>query len=88
MRVPLSPVTTLKTLEFGRQGVPIRGERVLRNGKVVFRVHGKCGQEDVGAVHDQLWDDRYVEVFPSNAPFIEHEGSASGTCCQGPPRYA
>ena len=61
MRVPLSLVTTLETIEFGRQGMSIRGERVVRNGKVVFRAHGKCGQEDVGAMHDQPRDDRLVE---------------------------
>ena len=74
MRVPLSLVTTLETLEFGRQGMPIKGERVLRNGTVGFRFHGRCGQEDVGAMHDQLWDDRLVEVFTSNAPYVEHQG--------------
>ena len=74
MRVPLSLVTALATLEFGRQGMPIRGKRVLHNGRsVFFRIHGKCGQEDVGAMHDQLWDDLHVEVFPSNAPYVEHE---------------
>ena len=36
MRVPLSLVTTLATLKFGRQGMPIRGERVLRNGRSGF----------------------------------------------------
>ena len=84
MRVPLSLVTTLETIEFGRQGMSIRGERVLRNGKVVFRAHGKCGQEDVGAMHDQPRDDRLVEVFTSNAPYVEHEGFESGTWSQGP----
>ena len=88
MRVPLSLVTTLETIEFGRQGTPIRGERVLRNGTVVFRFHGRCRQEDVGAMHDQLWDDWHLEVFASNAPYVEHEGFEGGTCSQGPPRYA
>ena len=88
MRVPLSLVTTLETIEFGRQGMQIRVERALRNGKVVFRAHGKCGQEDVGAMHDQPRDDRLVEVFTSNAPYVEHEGFESGTWSQGPPRYA
>ena len=73
MRVPISLVTTLETIEFGRQGMSIRGERAVRNGKVVFRAHGKCGQEDVGAMHDQPRDDRLVEVFTSNAPCAEHE---------------
>ena len=88
MRVPPSLVTTFETLEFGRQGMPISVNRLLRNGRVVFRLHGKCGQEDVGAMHDQLWDDRHVEVFPSVAPYVKHEGFESGTCSQGLPRYA
>ena len=71
-----------------RQGRVVRPQRVMRNGTVGFSVQGKYGQEDVGAMHDQLKDDRHGEVFPSNAPFIEHEGSASGTCSQGPPRCA
>ena len=66
----------------------IRGERVLRNGKVVFRAHGKCGQEYVGAMHDQPRDDRLVEVFTSNAPYAEQKGFECGTCSQSPPRYA
>ena len=37
MSVPLSLVTTLATLEFGRQGMPIRGERALRNGRSGFQ---------------------------------------------------
>ena len=80
MRVPLSLVTTLATLAFGRQGMPIRGERALRKGRVPFRVHGKCGQEDVGAMHDKLWDDRHVEVFPSNAPYVEHQAFDRNLC--------
>ena len=27
----------------------------------------------MGAMHDKLWDDRHVEVFPSNAPYVQHE---------------
>ena len=54
--------------------MPIRGERALRNGRsVFFRIHGKCGQEDVGAMHDKLCDDQHVEVFLSNAPYVEHQ---------------
>ena len=45
----------------------------MRNGRVAFRVHGICGQEYVGAMHDKLWDEQHVEVFPSNAPYVEHQ---------------
>ena len=36
-------------------------------------VHGTCGQEDVGAMHDKLWDEQHVEVFPSNVSYVEHQ---------------
>ena len=37
MRVPFSLVTALATLEFGRQGMPIRGERACATAEVVFQ---------------------------------------------------
>ena len=30
--------------------------------------------EDFDVMHDKLWDDQRVEVFPSNRPHVEHQG--------------
>ena len=51
-----------------------RRKSLAQRQKWFFRIHGKCGQEDVGAMHDQPKDDRHVEVFPSNTPYVEHQG--------------
>ena len=61
----------------------------MRNGTLVFMVHGKCGQEDVGAMHDKLWDEQHVEVFPSNVSYVEHQFFffGRGHCAQGPSWY-
>ena len=50
-----------------------RRKSLAQRQKWFFRIHGKCGQEDVGAMHDKLWDEQHVEVFPSNAPYVEHQ---------------
>ena len=87
MRVPLSLV-----MSFFPGVRKTRNANQRRNSLAQWQssfsgVHGKFGQDDVGAMHDQLWDDRHVEVFPSNAPHVEHEGFESGTCSQGPSWY-
>ena len=88
MRVPLSLVTTLATLKFGRQGMPIRGERVLRNGRSGFsgftanvgrktweRCMTSCGMTGMWRSSRRTRHTLSIRLL-------------TGTCSQGPPRYA
>ena len=39
-----------------------------------FKVQVKSGVENLDVIHYQPKDERHGEVFPSNTPFVEHQG--------------